>query len=208
MEFISGNWQRHINVRDFIIRNYTPYDGDDSFLATPTEKTQRLWDKVKELMNEERNNGGVLDIDDKTISTITAHAPGFIDKELEDIVGLQTDAPLKRAIMPYGGIRMVRTSLAAYNRTLSPEIERISRHRKTHNDGVFDAYTEDMKKARRTGIITGLPDSYGRGRIIGDYRRIALYGVDYLLEQKNEAKDRFVFDIMNEAVIGQREELS
>ncbi|HBL83773.1 MAG: formate C-acetyltransferase [Clostridiales bacterium GWF2_38_85] len=208
MEFTSGNWQKHINVRDFIIRNYTPYNGNESFLAAPTEKTLKLWEKVKELMTEERNSGGVLDIDDKTISTITAHAPGFIDKELEDIVGLQTDEPLKRAIMPYGGIRTVRSSLAAYNRELSSELERIFRHRKTHNDGVFDAYTEDMKKARRSGIITGLPDSYGRGRIIGDYRRIALYGVDYLLKEKKEAKERFVFDIINEEIIGQREEIS
>ncbi len=178
-----------IRVRDFIVDNYTPYDGDDSFLASPTEKTQKLWDKVKDLMQQETKAGGVLDIDEKTISTITAHDAGYIDKALEDIVGLQTNAPLKRAIMPFGGIRMVRSSLAAYGKEMDPRVEDIFKYRKTHNDGVFDVYSEEMRKARHTGVITGLPDAYGRGRIIGDYRRVALYGVDFLIEQKKKAKD-------------------
>ncbi len=177
-----------IRVRDFIVDNYTPYDGDDSFLASPTEKTQKLWDKVKDLMQQETKAGGVLDIDEKTISTITAHDAGYIDKDLEDIVGLQTSAPLKRAIMPFGGIRMVRSSLAAYGKEMDPRVEDIFKYRKTHNDGVFDVYSEEMRKARHTGVITGLPDAYGRGRIIGDYRRVALYGVDFLIEQKKKAK--------------------
>ena len=176
------------NVREFIIVNYTPYYGDGDFLAPATEKTLKLFDKVKKLMEAERQAGGVLDIDEHTISTISAHEPGYIDKDLEDIVGLQTDAPLKRAIIPFGGIRMVRSSLKAYNREMDPKVEEIFRYRKTHNDGVFDCYSDEMKKARHTGIITGLPDAYGRGRIIGDYRRVALYGVDFLIEQKQEAK--------------------
>lgn len=180
--------ENKINVRDFIIENYTPYYGDGDFLAPATEKTLKLFDKVKKLMEAERQAGGVLDIDEHTISTISAHEPGYIDKELEDIVGLQTDAPLKRAIIPFGGIRMVRSSLKAYNREMDPKVEEIFRYRKTHNDGVFDCYSDEMKKARHTGIITGLPDAYGRGRIIGDYRRVALYGVDFLIEQKQEAK--------------------
>lgn len=180
--------ENKINVRDFIIENYTPYYGDGDFLAPATEKTLKLFDKVKKLMEAERQAGGVLDIDEHTISTISAHEPGYIDKDLEDIVGLQTDAPLKRAIIPFGGIRMVRSSLKAYNREMDPKVEEIFRYRKTHNDGVFDCYSDEMKKARHTGIITGLPDAYGRGRIIGDYRRVALYGVDFLIEQKKEAK--------------------
>ncbi|OGO87021.1 MAG: formate C-acetyltransferase [Clostridiales bacterium GWF2_36_10] len=208
MQFKEGKWQKHIDVRDFIIKNYTPYDGDDKFLAPPTERTKALWEKVKSLMDLERNNGGMLDIDEHTVSTITSHRAGYIDKELEDIVGLQTDAPLKRAIMPFGGIRMVMASLEAYGRQMDPEVEKIFKYRKTHNDGVFDAYTEDMIKARRSGIITGLPDSYGRGRIIGDYRRVALYGADFLIKQKQRAKDECVFDLINEDIIRQREELS
>lgn len=180
--------ENKINVRDFIIENYTPYYGDGDFLAPATEKTLKLFDKVKKLMEAERQAGGVLDIDEHTISTISAHEPGYIDKDLEDIVGLQTDAPLKRAIIPFGGIRMVRSSLKAYDREMDPKVEEIFRYRKTHNDGVFDCYSDEMKKARHTGIITGLPDAYGRGRIIGDYRRVALYGVDFLIEQKQEAK--------------------
>lgn len=208
MEFKKGKWCRHIDVRDFIVRNYMPYDDDDGFLAPPTDRTLALWDKVKALMQTERENGGVLDIDTHTIATITSHAPGYIDKQLEQIVGMQTDAPLKRAIMPFGGIRMVRTSLKAYDREMDPEVEKVFQFRKTHNDGVFDGYTPDMKKARHSGIITGLPDSYGRGRIIGDYRRVPLYGVDFLIEQKQAAKDACVFDIIGEEVIRQREELS
>jgi len=204
----AGKWNDQIDVRDFIQKNYTPYDGDDSFLASTTQKTTGLWNKVKELMERERKNGGILDIDTHTISTITSHKPGYIDKENEVIVGLQTDEPLKRAIMPFGGIRMVRSSLKAYNRPMDPEVEKVFKYRKTHNDGVFDAYTEEMKKARHTGIITGLPDAYGRGRIIGDYRRVPLYGVDFLIEKKKETLNNYVFDIMNSPVIRQREELS
>lgn len=188
MKFKSGIWDKEINLRDFIIQNYTPYEGDDSFLAPPTARTRALWDKVLALLEQERKAGGVLDIDEHTISTITSHKCGYIDKELETIVGLQTDAPLKRAIMPFGGIRMVRNSLAAYGRELPPDVENVFKYRKTHNDGVFDVYTDDMKRARHTGIITGLPDAYGRGRIIGDYRRIPLYGVDRLIEDKITAK--------------------
>ncbi|MFA9381901.1 MAG: pyruvate formate lyase family protein, partial [Acetanaerobacterium sp.] len=207
-EFQKGKWREHIDVRDFIIKNYTPYDGDDGFLAPPTPRTTDLWDKVKALMEKESKAGGVLDIDEHKISTITSHGAGYIDRTLEQVVGLQTDEPLTRAIMPFGGIRMVRTSLDAYHREMDPEVEHVFKYRKTHNDGVFDAYTDSMKMARRSGIITGLPDAYGRGRIIGDYRRVPLYGVDYLIEQKKQAKSDYVFDIINEEVIRQREELS
>ena len=164
--FNHGKWNNEIDVRDFIQINYTPYDGDESFLEGPTDRTLKLWEKVSLLMEKERKCGGVLDIDTKTISTITSHQPGYIDKELETIVGLQTDQPLKRAIMPFGGIRMVHNSLKAYGREMDPDVENVFKYRKTHNDGVFDAYTDEMKKARHTGIITGLPDAYGRGRII------------------------------------------
>lgn len=206
--FKTGNWKNEIDVSDFIQKNYKPYDGDESFLSDPTEKTRKLWEKVAELMKEERQRGGVYDIDEKTISTITSHKPGYIDKELESIVGLQTDAPFKRAIMPFGGSRMVKTSLEAYGRTMDPDVKNVFKYRKTHNDGVFDVYTDEMKKARHTGIITGLPDAYGRGRIIGDYRRIAVYGVDFLIEKKKEAKNNYVFDFMDQDVMRQREELS
>ncbi|AEV67585.1 formate C-acetyltransferase [Acetivibrio clariflavus] len=206
--FNQGKWNNEIDVRDFIQRNYTPYDGDESFLKGPTDRTLKLWEKVSCLMEKERKSGGVLDIDTKTISTITSHQPGYIDKELETIVGLQTDQPLKRAIMPFGGIRMVHNSLKAYGREMDPDVDNVFKYRKTHNDGVFDAYTDEMKKARHTGIITGLPDAYGRGRIIGDYRRVALYGVDFLIEKKKEAKKNYVFDVMDSDVIRQREELS
>lgn len=207
-KFNAGKWTREIDVKDFIQKNYTPYDGNESFLANPSERTEKLWNKVKELMQQERERGGVYDIDEKTISTITSHKAGYIDNELETIVGLQTDAPLKRAIMPFGGIRMVRTSLGAYGKTIDPVVDNVFKYRKTHNDGVFDVYTEDMKKARHTGVITGLPDAYGRGRIIGDYRRIALYGVDYLIEKKKQAKANYVFDFMDQDVMRQREEIS
>jgi formate C-acetyltransferase len=206
--FCSGKWSRGIDVQDFIQRNYTPYEGDESFLAPPTARTLTLWQKATDLLAREREAGGVLDIDPKTISTITAHAPGFIDESLETIVGLQTDAPLKRAIMPFGGIRMVETSLKAYGREMDPDVAHVFKYRKTHNDGVFDAYTDEMKKARHTGIITGLPDAYGRGRIIGDYRRVPLYGVDRLIAEKKQARKEYVFDIMDSAVIRLREEMS
>ena len=208
MEFVKGGWSDHIDVRGFIQSNYTPYDGDERFLEGPTPRTKALWGKVLSLMEEETARGGVYDIDTHTISTIVSHRPGYIDRELEVIVGLQTDAPLRRAIMPFGGIRMVRTSLKAYGREMDPQVENVFRYRKTHNDGVFDAYTDEMKKARHTGIITGLPDAYGRGRIIGDYRRVPLYGTDFLVAQKQQALREYVFDIMDTRSIRQREELS
>ena len=208
MEFNKGSWNREIDVRNFIQKNYTPYNGDSSFLAGPTERTRKLWEKLSAQMKVERERGGVYDIDEHTISTITSHQPGYIDQELETIVGLQTDEPLKRAIMPFGGIRLVYNSLDAYGRKMDPEIANVFKYRKTHNDGVFDAYTDEMKKARHTGIITGLPDAYGRGRIIGDYRRVPLYGVDFLIEQKKEAKKLLVYDIMDSPTIRLREEIS
>lgn len=208
MDFKNGVWENEINVRDFIVKNYTPYEGDDSFLASPTERTKKLWSEVLDLMAKERENGGVLDIDEHTISTINSHKAGYIDKDLEQVVGLQTDAPLKRAIMPFGGIRMVHTSLDAYGRKLPEEIDNIFKYRKTHNDGVFDVYTDDMKKARHTGIITGLPDAYGRGRIIGDYRRVALYGVDKLIETKIKAKKSHDFDPMYGDTVRDLEEIA
>lgn len=206
--FKSGDWEKHINVRDFIVRNYTPYDGDASFLAEASEQTVKLWDKAKDLLKKERDAGGVLDIDEHTISTVVSHKPGYLDRELESIVGFQTDKPLRRAIMPFGGIRMVRNSLDAYEREMDPVVDNVFKYRKTHNDGVFDAYTDEMRKARSVGIITGLPDAYGRGRIIGDYRRVALYGVDALIEQKEKAKTDSASMTMTERVIRQREELS
>ncbi len=197
-----------INVRKFIVDNYTPYYGDASFLEAPTEATLKLWDELCEKMKLERERNGVYDIDEKTISTITSHNAGYIDKDLEKIVGIQTDEPLKRAIMPFGGIRLVYKELEAYGKKMDPEVEKVFKYRKTHNDGVFDAYTDDMKKARHSAIITGLPDAYGRGRIIGDYRRVALYGVDFLIEQKKYAKSQLVFDIMDSPTIRAREEIS
>lgn len=208
MEFKTGSWNNMIDLRDFIARNYTPYDGDESFLEAPTERTLRLWDEVKELLKEERELGGVYDIDTKRISTITSHPAGYIDPGLEQIVGLQTDHALKRAIMPFGGIRMVHNSLEAYGRERDEAVENVFQYRKTHNDGVFDAYTPEMRKARRTGIITGLPDAYGRGRIIGDYRRLPLYGLDYLIERKKEVKNNLNFEIMDEDAIRTHEELA
>ena len=186
-DFVGGKWQQEINVRDFIQRNYTPYDGDSSFLAGPTAATTKLWQECCELFKKERENGGVLDMDTKVVSTITSHGAGYIDKELETIVGLQTDAPLKRSLQPFGGIRMAETSCKSYGYEVDPEITEIfTKYRKTHNQGVFDVYTPEMRKARHAAILTGLPDAYGRGRIIGDYRRIALYGIDRLIEDKKE----------------------
>lgn len=173
-----------INTRKYITEHYTPYDGDDSFLAGPTVRTKKLWEELKGLLEIERQRGGMYDIDEHTISTIISHKDGYINRDLEQIVGLQTDEPLKRAIMPLGGIRLVHTELKAYNRTLPESIDEVFKYRKTHNDGVFDVYTEQMRKVRRSGIITGLPDAYGRGRIIGDYRRVPLYGIDYLIDRK------------------------
>ncbi|MEG0614312.1 MAG: formate C-acetyltransferase [Oscillospiraceae bacterium] len=208
MNFKTGIWDEKIDVRSFIVENYTPFEGEPSFLAPPTKKTLKLWEDVLELLKKEREAGGVLDIDEKTISTIASHNAGFIDKELEDIVGLQTDAPLKRAIMPFGGIRMVHTSLEAYDKTLPDDVNNVFKYRKTHNDGVFDVYTDAMKKARHSAIITGLPDAYGRGRIIGDYRRIALYGVDKLIEFKIAAKKSHDDDPMYGDTVRDLEEIA
>lgn len=207
-KFKCGNWNEEIDVRDFIVRNYTPYDGDETFLKGPSERTKTVFDQVQKLIKKEREAGGVLDIDTETISNIDAFEPGYIDKENESIVGLQTSEPLKRAIMPYGGIRMVESSLAAYGRKLSPRIAEIFKHRKTHNDGVFDAYTQEMKDARHYKIITGLPDAYGRGRIIGDYRRVALYGVDKLIAEKQKSLNSLDVDVFDEEIIRQREEIA
>ena len=208
-KFQPGDWQHEINVRDFIQRNYTPYEGDSSFLTGTTEKTKKLWDEVLELYKKEKeSNGGVLDIDTKTVSTVSAHDAGYIDKDLEEIVGLQTDAPLKRAIMPFGGIRIVEKSCEAYGRKVDPEVDEIfHKIRKTHNDGVFSVYTPDIRAARSSHLITGLPDGYGRGRIIGDYRRVALYGVDLLIEIKKEELEVLDTNEFTEEIIREREEM-
>lgn len=206
--FVGGNWQRAVDVRDFIQKNYTPYDGDDSFLAGPTEATTKLWADVMDLFAQETANGGVLDMDTKQVSTITSHEAGYIDKPLEQIVGLQTDKPLKRALMVDGGVRMAMAACKAYGYEVDPEIvDFYTYRRKTHNAGVFDVYTEDMRKCRHSHIITGLPDAYGRGRIIGDYRRVALYGVDALITDKTNQKNG-TGSIMDEKTIRHREELS
>ena len=208
--FKKGDWESEINVRDFIQHNYTPYEGDGTFLSGTTEKTQKLWNEVLELYKQEHDApGGVLDIDTKTVSTVSAHDAGYIDKDLEDIVGLQTDKPLKRAIMPFGGIRIVEKSCEAYGRKVDPETDEIfHKYRKTHNDGVFSVYTPDIRAARSSHLITGLPDGYGRGRIIGDYRRVALYGVDVLIEEKKFELDAINVDELTEEVIREREEIS
>ena len=208
-DFNSGDWSKEINVRDFIQKNYTPYLGDSSFLVEATKKTRKLWDEVLELYKKEREAGGVLDISDDIASTITSHDAGYINKNLEEIVGLQTDAPLKRAIMPNGGIRIVEKSCEAYNRKVSDKIEDIfHNYRKTHNDGVFAAYTPEIRAARSSHLITGLPDGYGRGRIIGDYRRVALYGIDALIKDKKEQFANTRSNYMSEDIIREREEIS
>ena len=208
-KFKPGDWQHEINVRDFIQNNYTPYEGDSSFLKGTTEKTKKLWDEVLELYKKEKESkGGVLDIDTKTVSTVAAHNAGYIDKDLEEIVGLQTDAPLKRAIMPFGGIRIVEKSCEAYGREVDPEVDKIFHTiRKTHNDGVFSVYTPDIRAARSSHLITGLPDGYGRGRIIGDYRRVALYGVDVLIALKKEELEVLDTNEFTEEIIREREEM-
>lgn len=197
-----------INVRDFIFNNITAYDGDSSFLVGPSEKTKKLWNECKKLLKKEIENGGVLDIDTKTVSNITSHKPGYIEKELEEIVGLQTDAPLKRAIKPAGGIRMVMHACEENGKKLDENVVEIfTKYRKTHNDGVFDAYTDEMLKLRKTGVLTGLPDAYARGRIIGDYRRVALYGIDKLIEEKEIDKKKLLGSMTDE-LIRLREEVS
>ena len=208
--FNKGDWENEINVREFIQKNYTPYEGDDSFLQEATDKTKKLWNEVLDLYKKEQNSpGGVLDIDTKTVSTVSSHEAGYINKDLEDIVGLQTDAPLKRAIMPFGGIRIVEKSCEAYGKKVDPEIDEIfHKYRKTHNDGVFSVYTPDIRAARSSHLITGLPDGYGRGRIIGDYRRVALYGVDTLIEEKKKELEVLDVDELTQDLIVQREETS
>ncbi len=208
--FEKGEWQDEINVRDFIQRNYTPYEGDSSFLKGPTDKTKKLWDEVLDLYKKEKEApGSVLDIDTKTVSTVSSHDAGYIDKNLEEIVGLQTDAPLKRAIMPFGGIKIVEKSCEAYGREVDPEVDKIFHSiRKTHNDGVFDVYTPDVRRARSNKLLTGLPDGYGRGRIIGDYRRVALYGVDFIIEEKRHELEELDCDDLTENIIRHREEIS
>jgi formate C-acetyltransferase len=206
--FIPGAWTKTIDVRDFIARNYAPYDGNEAFLSEASLKTKKLWSKCKKLLRDELLNGGVLQVDTKTVSGITSHAPGYIDEQYEVIKGLQTDKPLKRAIMPYGGIRMVRQSCDEYGYKLPEKVEDIFRtYRKTHNDGVFSVYTPEMKKARKSGVITGLPDAYGRGRIIGDYRRVALYGTDRLIEQKQLDLQELQSNAMEEEIIRLSEEI-
>jgi formate C-acetyltransferase len=206
--FKGTKWQKDVNVRDFIQNNYTPYDGDDSFLCGPTEATNKLWEQVTELNKEERERGGVWDMDTKVVSTLTSHGPGYLNKDLEKIVGVQTDKPFKRAFMPFGGIRMAVNACETNGYTPDPEIVRIfTEWRKTHNAGVFDAYTPEMRACRSSHVITGLPDAYGRGRIIGDYRRVALYGVDFLIADKKKQKEGTP-KIMSEEVIRDREEFS
>ena len=206
--FKEGKWDKYIDVRDFIQNNYTPYEGDSSFLKGATDKTKKLWEEVLELYKKERENGGVLDCSTDVASTITSHGPGYIDQSLETIVGLQTDAPLKRAIMPEGGIRIVEKSCEAYGFKVSEKIEDIyHNYRKTHNDGVFEVYTPEIRAARKNKLLTGLPDGYGRGRIIGDYRRVALYGVDELIAQKKADYNNERSSWMSEEVIRGREEL-
>lgn len=206
--FQPGAWNKEINVRDFIIKNINVYEGDDTFLAGPTEATLTLWKQVMDLSKKEREAGGVLDLDTKIVSTITSHQPGYLNKDLETVVGFQTDAPFKRSLQPFGGIRMAENAAASYGYHVDKEVQEIfTKYRKTHNQGVFDAYTQEMKLARKAGIITGLPDAYGRGRIIGDYRRVALYGVDFLIEEKKKDLNN-TSTIMSDETIKLREELS
>lgn len=207
--FTEGRWQSEVDVRDFIVNNYTLYKGNEQFLEKATEATINLWDKVMELTTQERENGGVLNMDTKVVSTIISHGPGYLEKELETIVGFQTDQPFKRSMQPFGGIRMAANALESYGYKLDEKVEEVfTKFRKTHNQGVFDAYTPEMKLARRAGIITGLPDAYGRGRIIGDYRRVALYGVDFLIKEKQAEMNLIGNGMMSEEVIRNREEVA
>lgn len=206
--FVKGKWSEEVNVRDFIQNNYTPYEGDGAFLAPPTKATLKLWDEILDLSKKEREAGGVLNADTKIVSTLLSHGAGYIDKALEKIVGLQTDEPFKRALQPFGGIKMAEQALNMYGYELDHEIKNVfSKYRKTHNDGVYDAYTPEMRRARKAHILTGLPDTYGRGRIVGDYRRVALYGVDYLIAQKETDKLNMDGDMTPDKVRN-REELS
>ncbi len=206
--FSDGIWKSEVNVRDFIINNFSEYTGDHSFLEGPTDATKQLWAQVMDLTKQERDKGGVLDMDTDIVSTITSHQAGYLNKELEKIVGLQTDQPFKRSFQPLGGIRMAVQACKTYGYEVSKEVENVfTQYRKTHNQGVFDAYTDEMKLARKAAIITGLPDAYGRGRIIGDYRRVALYGIDFLIEEKKKDKQN-TSNVMDEETIRLREELS
>lgn len=207
--FKGSKWQDEVDVRDFIQNNYKPYNGDESFLEGPTESTNTLWEKLQKLQKEERAKGGVLDMETEVVSSLTAYGPGYLDKDLEKVVGLQTDKPLKRAFMPYGGIRMSEEACETYGYKPSEKLHEIfTKYHKTHNDAVFSAYTPEMRLARRNKIITGLPDTYGRGRIVGDYRRVALYGIDYLIEQKQKDFAYCGDGTMSDDVIRQREELA
>ena len=210
--FRGEMWQEEINVRDFIQKNYTPYDGDESFLAGPTESTTKLWNEVQKLQKMEREKGGVLECETEVVSGLTAYGPGYINeemKDLEQIVGLQTDKPLKRAFMPYGGIKMATKAAETYGYEINPELKKIfTTYVTTHNDAVFGAYTPEMRLARKTHVVTGLPDTYGRGRIVGDYRRVALYGIDRLIEAKKVAHYRAGCGNMYDDVIRMREEIS
>ncbi|MBC1397572.1 formate C-acetyltransferase [Listeria fleischmannii] len=208
-EFTGGNWENEVDVRDFILKNYRLYEGDDSFLVGPTDATTKLWDQVMDLTKQERENGGVLDMDTKIVSTITSHDPGYLNKDLEKVVGFQTDKPFKRGLQPFGGIRMAEVAAESYGFKVDEEISHIfTEYRKTHNQGVFDAYTAEMRAARKSGVITGLPDAYGRGRIIGDYRRVALYGVDYLISQKKQDLNNTGLRTMSDDIIRLREEIN
>ena len=210
--FTEGHWVEDVNVRDFIQRNYTPYDGNADFLEEPTENTQILWDYVQSLQKEERQKGGVLDMETEVVSGINAYPASYIKEELkglEKVVGLQTDKPLKRAFMPYGGIKMAEQACTTYGYTPSPELHKIfTEYHKTHNQAVFDAYTEEMLHARHNKILTGLPDSYGRGRIVGDYRRVALYGIDFLIEKKKEDLKNYGYGTMTDDIIRGREDVA
>ena len=207
--FKGSKWQDEVDVRDFIQNNYKPYNGDESFLEGPTESTNTLWTELQKLQKEERAKGGVLDMETEVVSSLTAYGPGYLDKDLEKVVGLQTDKPLKRAFMPYGGIRMSEEACETYGYKPSEKLHEIfTKYHKTHNDAVFSAYTPEMRLARRNKIVTGLPDTYGRGRIVGDYRRVALYGIDYLIEQKQKDFAYCGDGTMTDDVIRQREELA
>ena len=205
--FQSGNWKDTIDVRDFIQKNYSPYAGGADFLSGPTDRTKKLNEKLNNLLAKEREKGGVLDVDTETVSSLDTFAAGYLDKENELIVGLQTDAPLKRAVNPFGGIRMSREACKSYGYELSDKIETEFQYRTTHNDGVFRVYTDEMRRARKSGVITGLPDAYGRGRIIGDYRRVALYGVDRLISEKEKDNNLLAQKDMTEDTIKLREEV-
>ena len=207
--FRDGRWKKEIDVRDFILKNFTLYEGNEEFLVGATESTKVLWERVMELTKQERDNGGVLDLDTKIVSTITSHGPGYLNKDNEKVVGVQTDVPFKRSLQPNGGIRMAVAAAESYGYKIDEEVVKtFSEHRKTHNQGVFDAYTDEIKAARRAGIVTGLPDAYGRGRIIGDYRRVALYGVDHLIAEKKKEKSLIGNGTMSDEVIRDREETS